>query len=527
MPSEAGRHIFLYLCKPKEQNMASEPIIDRRRALKNSIKLYGRTFFTMAVGLYNSRVVLEVLGVDDFGIYSLVGSIVVMFSFFTSTMASSMSRFFSYELAEGNLQRMRETFGTAMLIVAIVATAILLLTEGLGPYLLERLNIPDGSRHDAAIVYQLSIVTVILTMVQTCYMSAIIAREHMGAYAYIDIATSTLKLAAIFILKFVGDNKLILYATLIMLLTLCVTTGAIVYCRHNFVECRTGFLFRKPLFKSMMSYSGWNLYKTMCDCMRQTGINVVVNLYFGVAVNAAVAIALNVSSNVAKFTVNIPMAFKPQIIKAYAIGAYEEMQAMIGNTLRFSLVMVSMLVVPLFLEMPYILTLWLGSCPDYASIFCRLLCISMFFDIALYVLEFGIVATGRIKRFCLIQGTLTVSVIGIGAAAFALGATPPAIYVAQIVLGAICTAIDLVILHRLVPQFRQAMVYRILVAVGFICVVTGAVCYTTHFTAMHSFLRLVVVGIIDVALTCVLAYGFILSPDNRRKILSKLHLTGK
>lgn len=504
--------------------MAEEPVLDKKRVLKNSIKLYGRTIFTLLVGLYNSRVVLEVLGVDDFGVYSLVGSLVVMFSFFTSTVSSAMSRFFAFELASGDRERLRDTFGTAMLIVAIIALLIITLAESWGSWLVDRLNIPENTRPAAYIVYQFTIATVVLSIIQTCYVSAIIAREKMGIFAYIDIATSTLKLAAIFALKFVMADKLILYSVLVMLVTLSVTSFTIIYCRRNFDECRTWFVFRKPLFTALISYSGWNLYKTLCDTLRPTGVNVVVNLFFGVAVNAAVAIALNVSSNVAKFTANVFLAFKPQIVKSYAMGAFGEMNSMLHNALKFSLLALSVLIVTLIVEMPYVLTLWLGECPAYASLFCRLLCISMFFEVIITIIEFGINATGKIRTFSLLNGTLTISCVGFGALAYYLGAPPEAIYIIQIVLGMACVITDLTLLHRLVPAIPTGSIYRLCAGIALTCIATGCFCALVHNLSFPAFPRLVVVGIADVILTATFTYTFFLSKDARNKILLRLHL---
>lgn len=502
--------------------MAQEANIDRKRLYKNSIKLYMRTFYTLAVGLYNSRVVLEVLGVDDFGVYSLVGSLVVMFSFFTGTMSSAMSRFFAFEIASDNRQRLRDTFGTALVIVSAVAAIIFAAGEAVGYFFLGDLNIPEHTRGAAAVVYQFSLATVIVTVLQTCYLSCLIARERMGMFAILDMLTTTLKLAAIFALKFIDSEKLILYSVLVFCVTLCTSIVTIVYCRRHFDECRAGLEWHKPLLSSLLAFSGWNLFKTMCDTLRPAGVNVVVNLFFGVMVNGAVGIAMAVSSNLAKFTGNVFLAFKPQIIKSYAMGAIEEMSSLMTATFRFSILVLSLIVVPVFLEMHYVLNLWLGECPPFAEVFCRLLCISMYFEVMIAIIEFGVNATGTIRKFCIVNGLLTVSTVGLGWLAYRLGAPAPAIYVVQIVMGCVTSLADMTILRRLVPSLDIAAMFRAVGSVMLLAAAVFGVCSIFYLSMDEGFMRFFLVGVTDVALTAALAYRFVLSPQMRTKVMARI-----
>lgn len=502
--------------------MAHEANIDRKRLYKNSVKLYLRTFYTLAVGLYNSRVVLEVLGIDDFGVYSLVGSLVVMFGFFSGTMSSAMSRFFSFEIASGDSKRLHDTFGTALVIVSAVAALILLAGEAVGYLFLGDLNIPEQTRGAAAVVYQFSLATVIVTVLQTCYLSTLIAHEHMGMFAILDMLTTTLKLAAIFALKFIDSEKLILYSALVFCVTLSTTTVTIIYCRRHFAECRAGLEWHKPLMGSLLTYSGWNLFKTLCDTLRPAGINVVVNLFFGVMINGAVGIAMTVSSNLAKFTANVFLAFKPQIIKSFAIGNLKEMSSIMTDTFRFSILVLSLIVVPIFLEMHYVLTLWLGQCPPYAAVFCRLLCIAMYFEVMIAIIEFGINATGNIRRFCVINGLMTVSTVGFGWIAYKWGAPPPAIYVIQIVMGCFTTITDATILHRLVPQLDiAAMIATVWRIVLLTAAVFGA-CFILYLALPEGLLRFLLIGSTDVVLMGFLTFMFVLTPAMRQKVLAKV-----
>lgn len=503
--------------------MEDDAKLDRKRLFKNSAALYMRTFYTLAVGLYNSRVVLDVLGVDDFGIYSLVGSIVIMFGFFSSSVSSAMSRFLSYELATGDKERLRKTFGSSILIAIAIGLIILALGELAGWAFLDKLNIPEGSRAAARVVFQLSLITAVVAVLQTCYTSALIARERMKAFAVVDMTTTTLKLLAVFALMLINTEKLILYAVLILIITVCTNLLTILYCRRHFPECKSGPVWERGTFKAMFSFSGWNLFKTFSDTLRPSGISVVVNLFFGVAINAAVGIAMNVSSNLAKFTANVFLAFKPQIIKQYAAGAVGEMSRLMADTFKFSFIALGLMVVPLILEMPYVLNLWLGECPDYAAIFCRLLCIAMFFEVSIAVIEFGINATGNIRLFCILNGILTMSTVGLGWIAYHFGAPAPAIYVIQICMGCACTLTDSAILHHLVPTLNiKEIALSALKAIGIVCI-TLLPCAALHFSMSYGFLRFFCVGSLDVALMAYLSYRLILTQSARKKLLAKLH----
>lgn len=502
-----------------------EKRLDNRRILKNSAMLYLRTFLTMAVGLYTSRVVLEVLGVDDFGIYGLIGSLVILFNFFTNTLSSSLSRFFSFDIGSGDDAQLRKTFGASMTLVLGVALVILLITETAGIYVVNGLNIPEGSRTAAMWVYQFTVVTIIVNIVQVSFGASLVAHEHMGTFAYLDILNTTLKLAAIFILKYVSACKLELYGFLVMMVMILVTSVSVIYCRHHFQECRSRLVFRWRDVRPIMSFSGWMLYKTVCDTSRVTTVNVLINLYFGVALNAALAIAMNVGSNVLKFLSSVFLSFKPQIVKAYAMQAFANMQSLIVNALKFSLSVQLIICIPLIIEMPYILHLWLGDYPAYAVVFCRLIAVAMCVEVIMMILEFGINATGRIMAYSLLHGTLILSIGLIAWLTLALGAPPASVYLVQIGVGVVCVAVDIFLLKRLVPQLRIVPILKLFLrlTVIFLPVALGSY-YAGEWLVPEGFWRFIVVGSVDVVLGVAVVYAFILPESARQAVRRKLHL---
>lgn len=495
--------------------------LDHKRLYKNSAALYLRTFYTLAVGLYTSRVVLDVLGLDDFGIYSLIGTIVVTFGFFSGSVSSAMSRFLSYDLALGDPRRLASTFGSSVFVAIAIGIVILVLGEVAGWIFLDKLDIPAASRGAAAVVYQLSLFTSVVAVLQTCYTSAIIARERMKVFAVIEMMSTTLKLLAVFALMLIDSEKLILYAVLVLVITVCTNLVTIAYCRSRFPECKSRPVWERGTLKAMFAFSGWNLFKTFADTVRPSGISVVVNLFFGVVVNASVGIALNVSSNLAKFTANVFLAFKPQIIKQYAGGAIDEMGRLMANTFKFSYLALGLMIVPFVLEMPYVLVLWLKECPEYASTFCRLLCIAMFFEVAIAIIEFGINATGRIWLFCLLNGTLTISTVVLGWVAFRFGAPPPAVYLIQILTGCTAAIVDLTILHRQVPDLSiRGIAGSALTAVVMVGV-TAVPCTAIHFAMPEGIWRLLAVGGTDVIVLGALTLFFVLTASTRARLFAR------
>ncbi len=310
---------------------------DSRRIAKNSAVLYARMLLSMAVSLYTSRVVLEVLGVDDYGLYSVTGGVVAMFAFINGSMSGATSRFLTYEMGLGNAERLRDTFNSALLVHIGVAAIILVFAETIGLWFLNcKLSIPEESMTAANWVYQFSIVASLVTITQVPYNACIIAHENMNVYAYIEIANVLMKLGIVYLLVVIGGNKLIIYGILVLVVNIIVASLYRIYCLRKFSESHFRYVFDKSILKPMLSFSGWDLYGNMCVTARTQGIVMLINVFFGVAVNAAASIATTVFSTLSSFASNIIMAFRPQIIKQYAAGESEEFNKLLMNCIKFS-----------------------------------------------------------------------------------------------------------------------------------------------------------------------------------------------
>lgn len=362
---------------------------------------------SIAVSLYTSRVVLQTLGVDDYGIYGVVGGIVSMFSFLNASMSGSTSRFITFALGKDDKREISAIFSTAMIIHIGIAFIIVLLAETVGLWLLEeKLVIPDERMNAARIVYQFSVLAMVVQVTQVPYNASIISYEKMDVYAYVELANVFLKLGIVYLLIIVSLDKLILYSILVFCVNVLVAVIYRLYCIRKFDTCRIRWCIKKEKLIPMLSFSGWDLYGNMCYSVRQQGVNMLINIFYGVAYNAASSVATSIQGVVSGLSANVIQAFRPQIVKNYSQNKIFEMQNLMANALKYTLLLFLLIAMPIFLEMDSIMYLWLGEIPQYAPEFCRMmLCISMF-NLINSILCIAIGSTGNVKNVSFISGTI-------------------------------------------------------------------------------------------------------------------------
>lgn len=362
---------------------------------------------SIVVSLYTSRVVLQTLGVDDFGIYGIVGGIVAMFSFLNASMSGATSRFITFVLGKGDMKDVGETFSTALIIHFGIALTIVLLAETVGLWLLEEnLVIPEERMFAARVVYQFSILAMIVQVTQVPYNASIISYEKMNVYAYVELLNVLLKLGIVYLLVIGNFDKLILYAVLIFFANVVVALTYRIYCIRHFETCRFHWIIQKEKLISMLSFSSWDLYGNMCYSLRQQGINMLINMFWGVVYNAASSVASSIQGVVSSLSVNVVQAFRPQIIKQYAQGHYTEMQNLMCSSIKYSLILFLMICVPLSYVMYPVMKLWLGMVPNFAPEFCMILLLISLFNLINSVLCIAIHATGNIKLLSFFSGTI-------------------------------------------------------------------------------------------------------------------------
>lgn len=378
-----------------------------KRIAKNTIALYVRMVFAMLVSLYTSRVVLQALGVEDFGTYGVVGGIVTLFAFVNSTLVGSIQRFLNFEIGKNNSDGVTKVFSNGFHVQVIFAAIIIVLGETIGLYYLNHyMKIPDGRMFAANWVYQFAIITTVSRIIRSPFNASMIAYERMTAFAVIGIVDVCLKLVIVYLLLISPFDRLITYAALGAIVSLCVTLYYVYFNNKNFKDCKINLGIDKPLLKQMLSFSGWNIFGSASLLATFQGVDLIINYFHGVAVNAALTIANQVYGAAYSLTSNFQTAFNPQITKTYAKGDMNDLFDLICRTTRYSFFLVFICALPLFFECGGLLTFWLGTVPNYAKEFCVFMVLICVVDALSGPLWMSVYATGKIKKYQIIISSI-------------------------------------------------------------------------------------------------------------------------
>lgn len=444
---------------------------NNKRIAKNTLLLYFRMMFMMAVQLYTSRVVLNTLGVEDYGIYNVVGGVVMMFGFLNSAMTTSTQRYITYELGCGNIQRLKQVFVTSVNIHIFISLLIVILGETVGLWFLtEKMVIPATRMTAAMWVYQLSILTTVIAIMSYPYNAAIVAHEKMSAFAYISVIEVVLKLLVVYLLVLGEFDKLILYAILITAIQLFIRFCYSRYCARHFPETKYELSIDKSLFREMLGFAGWNLWGNLAGILFSQGLNLLLNMFFGPVVNAARAVAVQVQNAIHQFSANFQMALNPQITKTYAAGRLDEMHHLIYRSSKFTFFLLFTLCLPVLIETPAILEIWLKTVPDYTVIFLRLMIITMIIDSTANPLMVSAAATGKVKLYQSVVGGILLMIVPISYIVLRLGGEPWSVFVVHLCVCCIAYVARLFIIRPMVKlqvgQFFRQVIVR--------CIIVGA-----------------------------------------------------
>lgn len=407
--------------------------VNNKRIMTNTLALYVRMAFLMVVSLFTSRVILSVLGINDFGIYNIVGGVVAMFSSFSSMFSGAISRFLAFELGKKENQRLAAVFSTSVTIQIVIALIFLVVSEVIGLYFLNyKLVIPEGRMEAANWVLQCSIITFAVNLISIPYNAAIIAHEKMSTFAYISIFEVVLKLVIVYALYVSPIDKLISYSILLMLLSVVIRLIYGSYCGRHFEECRYVFTYDKVLLKDMSGFAGWNFLGSGAYILNTQGVNILINMFFGVVLNAARGIANQVDHAIFQFVHNFLTAIKPQIIKSIAEGNRSYMEDLVCRGAKFGYFLMLIFFVPLYVETPQILFIWLKIVPDYAIQFVRLAMIASIIDLLGATLTTSVIATGKVKEYYIVIGLFGFLVFPLTYVLFNMGCSPNSSYYAFI-----------------------------------------------------------------------------------------------
>ena len=404
---------------------------NNKRIAKNTLLLYIRLFVTMVIGLFTSRVILSTLGVTDYGVNNVVAGFVAMFSMFTNSLSAAISRFLTFNLGKGDAEKLKTVFSTSVNIMIAMAIIVTIVAEIFGLWFLNsKLNIPADRMYAANWVFHFSVITFAVNLISIPYNASIIAHEKMDVFAYISILEVVLKLAVVYMLYISPLDKLITYSFLLLLVSVFIRIVYGIYCSRKLKECWYSMVFDRTLLKEMGGFAGWNMLGTACTMFNTQGVNILMNLFFGVVTNAARGIVNQVESVIVQFVSNFTTALNPQVTKSYASGNLDYMHSLVYKGTKFSYYLILIMALPFMFEAEFVLKLWLGEYPEEAPLFLRLAIIATMVDRLGNTTAVAAWATGNIKKYYIIVSATIIFVFPLTYIAYKIGA--PA-YVAYLI----------------------------------------------------------------------------------------------
>lgn len=490
------------------------------RVARNATMLTFRTVVITLISLYTSRVVLSTLGVNDFGIYGVVGGIVSVMSFINGAMAGATSRFLTFEMGRGNEQKLSRIFSSSLIVHLCLALVVALLAETIGLWFLtHKLNIAADRMEAAHWVFQFSVLSMFVNFTQSPYSASIIAHEHMHVYAYIEMLSAVLKLGIVYLLMVGHFDKLILYSALNFAVWLLIAGIYRVYCIRNFPECRFCFVWDKSVLRPMLSFSVFDLYGNMSVAVSSQGVTFLINMFFGVVYNAAATISQAVNGAILGLTTTVNQAFRPQIIKQYAMSDIGAMQSLVKNAICFTSVAMSLLYVPCLFETHYVLHLWLGNVPEHSISFFRCMVFSSFIGVNNNAFVAVIHASGDIKRLSFINGTLFLMIPVVVWCIFRLGMPAYIAYIISGIFNALIVLSSCRIIRNKIPEmgFRDLAVSTM--KAYMVIALPIAIVWLLHYHLNESFGRLAFCIIVYSALVFSGAWTFLLNASSRKIVM--------
>lgn len=495
----------------------SETLNNNKKILKNTFFLYIRMFFVLLVSLYTSRVVLNVLGVSDYGVYNVVAGFVLLFGFLNATLSASMQRFYNFEGGTKGDNGYRDVYSTGFWIHVILAFFVFIVLESFGLWYINNVMVIENNRLVAAnYLFQFSTLSMVLVILQVPYLSAILAKEHMNYYALVSIIDALLKLIIVIALPFFSYDKLVIYGSLSLLIALADFGMYYFYSKINFAFIKLNKTINKKIFKDLLSFSGWNLIGTFAFLLRGQGLNLLLNGFFNTIVNAARGIAFQVNNAINGFTGNIATAFRPQIVQSYAQEEFNRTSSLmfVESKLCYSLILV--LIIPVILEIDYIFHLWLGeTVPPQSNIFSSLVLIDLLFSSLNQPITQVAFATGKIKKFQIGNSIVNLLLLPVCFFFLRMGFQPVSVFLLTIIFTFFNQIVCVYLLHQIFNFSYMDYLRKIIlpcIVVSFLLPIFPLI---LRLNMDSSFLRLLMVCTTDVLMALILVYFVML--DKREK----------
>ena len=492
------------------------------RIARNTLFLYIRMFFVLFVSLYTTRVILHALGVVDYGINNVVGGFVSMFAFLNTSMSNGIQRFYNYNIGSEGEASITSVYNTALLIQIILAVIVLVLLETIGLwYINTKMVIPADRLGVANWLYQFSVFSLVLVVLQIPYSAAIMAHERMDYYALVSIIDVSLKLAFALILPHISFDKLFVFGFYSFGIVALNFLMYFVYCKRQFKSIIIQRTFHRSLFKEMLSFSGWNLFGTFAYMLKGQGLNILLNAFFGPVVNAARGISMMINNAIHGFQSNIVVSFRPQIVQSYAENNVSRVKSLMYSLSKLSYLMLFMLSIPVIIELPFILNLWLGNdVPDYTIPFTVLILVNMIISSLTTPTSQVVHATGKMRNFQIGTSVVVCSILPISWIFLKLGASPVSVYILSLSLTIINHGVCLCLLKKVFPYSIREYSKQVLLPCFLVTVIASFLTWGTHQLLAESFARMVVIAVVGVSTTAASAYMIAFNQYERELIKS-------
>lgn len=496
---------------------------NNRLILKNTIYLYIRMFVMMVLSFVSTRIVLDKLGVDDYGIYNVVGGFVAMFTILNNVLQSATRRFLSVAIGKGDQNLTNNTFSTALMMHLTIGFIVVLLLETFGIYILNNgLKISQDRMFAANLVLQFSILNVLLSILQTPFQAAVTSHEKFDIYAIMSIFDIVAKIAVLFLLVYLPFDKLIVYALLLSIVNLC---GILIYqgyCRKKFNECQYRFHVEKNLMREMLKFSGWDSLGNVSAILNAQGVTILLNLFFTTAVNAARGLATTVTSTIAQFVTGFITAAEPQLAKYYANNEMDRFEELIFNISRVTLFMLAVIAVPVFMEMDYVLNLWLNQVPEYTSAFIKITIVGTFVQYSNSMVLKGIVAIGRVKQITTLTTPWYFIHIPLVYIVLKLGSSPTIVYWVSIIPSCFGFLMNLHILKKYTNFRARKYFFDVFAKNSLLILIACIIPYILHGLMTEGFVRFFVVCGVSVMSVISVLWIFALNKETREMVLRKI-----
>lgn len=473
-----------------------------KRIAKNTLFLYIRMFVMMLTALFTSRIVLDVLGAADYGLNNVIGGVVVLFSFLNSALLSATQRFLNFHLGRKDYKQTNVVFCMSLNTYMLLSILVIILGETVGLWFVNtKLNIPIERMYAAQWVYQFTLIQFVINLLRVPYNASIIAYERMNFFAYISLVEVIAKLFVVYLLYITTFDKLIFYSFLYTIVPLIITFAYKLYCNRHFDTTKYRAVWDRTAFKEMFSFSGWSLFGSLANLSAQQGLNILINIFYGVTVNAAAGIANQVSHNVYGFISNFQTAFQPQIVKTYAAQDVERFHKLIFQTSKFSYFMVIILVLPILFTLDGILEIWLKQVPEYTAIFCRLILIFLSIETITAPLWMSVQATGKIRNYQILMASLIFLNFPIAYIVLKAGLPVYTVWVVRIIMNIVTMTARCIYMKKkldfpLLPYLR-----KVIVPILSVTIVALPIPIILHYCISEFWVNLIVVGITTMLVT--------------------------